>query len=185
MSGLRLLAVVRHAPTAAAGLCIGRTDIEPTTPHPEAATLVAARLAAMPELCLTHLWSSPLRRCSGLAEALSARWSLPLGLDARLAEIDLGAFEGRSFTELERDEPEAMAAWMNSWEHQGPPGGEGARAVGVRAGAWLDALPSGGHLLIAHAGVARALRVRLGGELWGDAMARQVPYLELDALYRW
>jgi alpha-ribazole phosphatase len=185
LSGSRRLAVVRHAPTAAVGLCIGRTDIESTTPHPEAATLVAARLAGVPGLGLAYLWSSPLRRCAGLAAALAARWSLPLTLDARLAEIDLGAFEGRSFTELERDEPAAMAAWMNSWEHQGPPGGEGAHAVGVRVDAWLDELPSGGHLLIAHAGVARALRARLGSVTWADAMARQVPHLELDALYHW
>ncbi|HEU4404683.1 MAG TPA: histidine phosphatase family protein [Polyangiaceae bacterium] len=185
MSAARRLAVVRHAPTDVAGRCVGRTDVEATMPHAEAAARAAERLAAAPDLGLVRVWASPLRRCAGLAAALGERLGVPLTLDPRLAEIDHGTFEGRAYADLERDEPAALAAWMSAWEHEGPPGGESARALGARVGAWLDELPPGGHLLVAHAGVARALRVRPGGASWADAMARTVPHLCLDAVYGW
>ncbi len=181
----RSLIVVRHAPTDAAGLCIGRTDVEVTVPHAEAAARLAPLFRGGLGVRLTQVWSSPLRRCAALAAALAERLGVPPSFDARLAEIDLGAFEGRAYADLERDEPAALAAWMGAWEREGPPGGESAQAVGTRVDAWLDELPPGRHLLIAHAGVARALRVRPGGAPWGDAMAQPVPHLAIDATYHW
>lgn len=74
--------------------------------------------------------------------ALSAReTAAAMGLDAQvepaLAEIDQGAWNGRSFAEVHRDTPEALAAWIAD-PTAGAPGGERMDAVAARVGAWLD-----------------------------------------------
>lgn len=181
--------VVRHAPTRAAGRCIGATEVDTEVSHEDAAHRILEALhqaGASPRT----VWSSPLSRCAGPAGLVAEILGVPRSIDVRLIEIAHGAFEGRAWVDLERAAPEAMARWMERWEHEGPPGGESARDVQARVEAWLNELRAGAVsadagsedvLLVAHAGVARALDVLASGVSWADAMARPVAHLAVHA----
>src|SRR3989344_8486175 len=49
--------------------------------------------------------SSPLSRCADFSRELAGRHGLPLEIDARLAELGFGDWEGRTAEELNAQEP--------------------------------------------------------------------------------
>ncbi|HEY3727838.1 MAG TPA: histidine phosphatase family protein [Solirubrobacteraceae bacterium] len=70
------------------------------------------------------LWASDLSRARETAEAVGARIGLSPTLDARLREANRGDWERRLFKDVEREEPEAFAAWMRAGAEFRFPGGE-------------------------------------------------------------
>ncbi|WP_445288878.1 histidine phosphatase family protein [Variovorax atrisoli] len=145
----------RHAPVVAEpGLCYGATDLEA---HADA-TLAAARRIAPLLPADVLLCSSPLRRCVALAEAIAAlRPDLSVTRDARLAEMDFGAWEGRPWADIPREDFDAWTAdfaGSRAGTH-----GESVRAFMSRIAEahdeWL-AQPRD-TLWVTHAGVLRAV----------------------------
>ncbi|WP_437904140.1 histidine phosphatase family protein [Sorangium sp. So ce327] len=188
----RGLIAFRHAPVALSGVCYGRLDVAAALP-PEAAAAAIER--ALHELCVRPgvVFSSPLSRCALPAAELAARLGVPRAIDDRLLEISYGAWEGRAFADIERDDPAAYAAWLDGWERVGPPGGESAldvesrvrsfwRELGDAAGVDVADVASRARppLLVAHAGVLRALRVVARGASWLAAMSAPVPHLTAE-----
>lgn len=88
----------------------------------EQAHALAERVAADHEV--RSLWSSDLSRASVTAEIVGGRIGLEPHLDPRLREGDRGNWEGRLFPEVEREEPDAFAAWMRGGAEFRFPGGE-------------------------------------------------------------
>lgn len=175
----RLLVAFRHAPVPLSGICYGRLDVAPELAAEDAADVIERALVDL-RLRPGVIWSSPLSRCSGPAAELAARLGVPHAVDERLLEIAYGAWEGRAWVDIERDEPSAYAAWVSGWQHVGPPGGEAAVDVEARVRSFWSALsPACPHLLVAHAGVLRALRV-IAGASWVEAMSAPAPYLEAE-----
>jgi alpha-ribazole phosphatase len=176
---------VRHPPKVPADRTgpVGRQDV-PLVAPPDLAAAALCDLVATAGARPLALHTSPLARCAAPARLAAARLDLPLLEDARLLEIDMGRWTGRAWTDIEREEPAAVAAWMEHWEHAGPPAGESAADVAARVRAWLTTLAPGTHVVITHAGVVRALRVVCEGVAWPDAMRAPVPHLgEPDALH--
>lgn len=176
------LVCVRHAPTLGAGRCIGRTDIRTTLSHEMAADRMAEALTAWcgsDLLEVGSVWSSSLSRCRIPAERLAEAFGIQARIDRRLLEVDFGSWEGRSWEQLEREDSQRLAAWMENWQTLPPPGGESLDALMERVSSWwADRSDSDGlHVLVAHAGVVRALLV-IAGSTWEAAMARPVPHLE-------
>lgn len=156
------------------GRCYGRTDVTVDVTDEEAARLVMDGLSGAFEA----VWSSPLARCHGPARLVADALGLEHRVDVRLRELDHGSFEGRTWDEIHASEPAALARWGERWIEEGPPGGESARDLERRVAAWADELgPGTRHLLIAHAGPVRALRVRRAGITWEEAMGLPVPHL--------
>jgi len=149
------LALVRHAQTdAAAGLCYGRTDV---AVPPEAMRALAESIA--PQLAPgTEIVCSPLQRCAGLAQAVAAlRPELALRIDARIAEMDFGAWEGRTWSAIDRAE---FDAWTRGFADVRAGGsGESTRAFMQRVGEAFDDWRDAGRdaAWITHAGVIRAV----------------------------
>lgn len=182
------LVAFRHAPVSLPGICYGRLDVAAALSPADAADVIERalqRLGARPGV----IWSSPLSRCAGPAAELSARLGVPHMVDERLLEIAYGAWEGRAFSDIEREDPSAYAAWLRDWERTGPPGGESALEVEARVRSFWRALaPVSGerasgarsHLLVAHAGVLRALRVVARAATWPAAMSAPAPYLSAE-----
>ncbi|MBK6811819.1 MAG: histidine phosphatase family protein [Sandaracinaceae bacterium] len=174
---LTLLAA-RHAATDAEGLCVGQHDV-PTFITPEqAAAAIREQVARVPDV----VHSSPLSRCAQPAALLAAAWGCPHRVDARLLEIHYGVWQGRAWTAIELEDGERFAEFMQHWQHAAPPGGEGLRDLERRVASWYAELGAGDHLLVAHAGVVRALRVLTGGGDWASAMQRGVPHLLVETL---
>ena len=174
----RDLWAARHPAVAVHGVCYGRTDV----PLADDAGVSAARLhATFPGAARSAVWSSFSSRCATVALDLAARWGATTPRDPRLLELDFGAWEGRAWGDLERENTAAYARWMSEWQVAAPPEGETLATFRARVASWLsDRRADRDHeapALVAHAGVIRALRVLVDGESWESAMARDVPHL--------
>ena len=147
--------LIRHPrPAVAPGVCYGVSELELA----EDALDCAAHLR---KLLPAHLplFSSPLRRCRQLAEALhdAPRY------DGRLREMDFGQWELRSWAEIPRSELDAWAAAPLSYA---PPGGESVGALQARVTAFLVERGGAGDenfAVVTHAGVMKILAAQLQG----------------------
>ncbi len=181
--------LVRHGVAAGAeGRCIGRTDL-PLAPGADAALIRLA--AAWPAPRPPRLVSSDLRRARESAALLAAAWGRaePVPADSRLAEMDFGAWDGRTWADLERDDGPALGAWMAAWQDARTPGGEGFGDVIARAAAWLaDAVAAaradgaGELVAVAHAGSIRALLVHALDLPRGSAFRVRVDHARVTTL---
>lgn len=167
------LYLIRHTRVGCApGLCYGQLDVPLADSFAEEVQAVREALARQFPAGLPPIWSSPSLRCRSLAEALGT----PFRLDPRLRELDFGAWEGRTWTEL--DSPEARH-WGDNWQTAAPPGGESLPELLARLRAFLAELDHPNALLITHAGPIRALHHLLLGEPLEAAFARPVAHGEL------
>jgi broad specificity phosphatase PhoE len=157
------LFLIRHGATHdATGKCVGWTDV----PLSEAGKETLLRLGGMwqgnpPDA----LWSSDLQRSDASAMALrqGAGWldRVPTQ-EARLRELHFGAWEGRTWTDLEQSEGSAVRDWMERWTEAAPPQGETFSALRQRTRSWLDSLrqtvpEDGTGIAVIHAGSLRAI----------------------------
>ena len=155
------LILVRHpAPDVASGLCYGRSDVA-VTPQNMAASC-ASLLASLP--AHLPLYSSPLSRCSVLAQSLAR--ALPASQftqDPRLAEMDFGAWELHPWQDIERTD---IDAWAADLAHYRPGGGENVLAMATRIRSFLTELLREQHatvIVICHAGTIRLLTALQAG----------------------
>ncbi len=150
------LYLVRHLqPSVGPGVCYGRSDL------PVDAQLQADALAGLRgQLPIgIPLFSSPLVRCTSLANALCD----DVRVDPRLAELDFGAWEMRRWDAIPRNEIDAWAADTVMYR---PGGGESVFDMARRIDAFyadllhaqLDAAA-----VVCHAGSIRLLAARVRG----------------------
>jgi alpha-ribazole phosphatase len=138
--------LIRHPPPLIEpGVCYGRLDVDCRDLDRVAADLDSRLPAGL------AVYSSPLRRALRLARALSPQ--APIHVDPRLAEIDFGAWEGRRWDDIARQEIDVWAADVFGVT---PPGGESVAALHARALDFAASLP-GDAVIVTHAGVMRAL----------------------------
>ena len=92
--------LVRHAtPLIDPGVCYGATDVPADAEHTRT---TAAQLAPLLPSNLT-VWTSPLQRCSALAQhLLILRPDLQLRVETRLREMDFGSWEGQRWDSIPR-----------------------------------------------------------------------------------
>lgn len=148
---MRLILVRHPQPLVAPGVCYGSSDL-PAAPD-DVARVHAALLASASIPPGTPLYSSPLQRCTALASLLGVHT-----LDARLAEMDFGAWEQRSWDDIPRAE---VDGWAADLAHYRPGGGESVLQVAERVAAFRSDLlhQHGGQAaaIICHAGTIRLL----------------------------
>ena len=149
------LYLIRHPrPDVAPGLCYGRSDLALA----EDAVVIAAALRLLLPGNLP-VFSSPLKRCRLLAEALHPAPRF----DQRLLELDFGAWEMRSWADIGRA---AIDEWAADPEAYTPPGGESVGAMRARVAGFLDDLAGSGltgAVLVTHAGVMKVCAAELLG----------------------
>ncbi|WP_213741443.1 histidine phosphatase family protein [Bradyrhizobium sp. dw_411] len=117
------------------------------------------KLAAFPNSFLNSLrhndrcLTSPALRARQTAEALG----LTATIDLTLRDCDYGQWTGRTFEEVQAQEPQAMAEWIGNPEAT-PHGGESMAALIARVSSWLDAQSAapGTVVAVTHASVMRA-----------------------------
>jgi broad specificity phosphatase PhoE len=73
---------------------------------------------------IRSLLASDLARARETAEIVGARIGLEPTLDARLREANRGRWEGSTFIEVEREDPDGYAAWLRAGAGFRFPGGE-------------------------------------------------------------
>ena len=166
------LHLVRHPqPQVTPGQCYGSTDLAPNAEDTER-VLAGLACAGLPGDM--PVYASPLVRCAILARGLSAQ---PL-FDARLAEMDFGAWEMQHWDSIPRSE---IDAWSADLLHYRPGGGESVMDVAMRVAAFKADLDARCHprvFVICHAGAMRLLSsLHAGGTLEQAALrAAQTPH---------
>jgi broad specificity phosphatase PhoE len=121
---------------------------------------LAERLAEDPPEAIV---SSDLGRARETAEIVGARLGLPVELDPRLREVDVGEWSGLTMAEIEVRYPEAMRRRLQGgtgWEE-----GETYEEMGARVLAALHEIASrhtGRVLVVTHGGAMRAVWTAAG-----------------------
>lgn len=137
----------RHpAPKGAAGRCIGaRTDL-PLDRRKAKRLAHRIRAVARREGLPREVCTSPLRRCLDVGRWLR-RFGFRHVVDARLAELDFGDWDGRAWAAIRQTEIEA---WASNLAGHAPGGGEPVSALLARVARVLTQPPTA--LLVTHGG---------------------------------
>jgi broad specificity phosphatase PhoE len=112
-----------------------RIDISLNEAGRAQARTLAARLAGV---AVDRVVTSPLFRARETAEILVR--GRPLEADPRLREMDYGAWEGRTYAEIEATDREARREWELAPDRLPCPGGESGNDVAERVRSFLDDL---------------------------------------------
>lgn len=134
--------------------CIGRTDIPISAAGKAEGLRLREWFARNP---VQAVFTSPLSRCTATAHAI-ANQGIPVIEEARLQELDMGAWENLTFDEI-------AVRWPDLYEQRGrhmgtvpPPGGESFAQGGARLSEALESIlacSSGDIVVVSHAGVMR------------------------------
>jgi alpha-ribazole phosphatase len=149
------LYVVRHGEPEAQGVLLGRTD-----PPLSAAGRRQMESVSLP---VARTYTSPLRRALESARIVSRTAEIVV-MD-ELAEISMGAWDGRAWSEIERMDPELAAAKLVDWTGVTPPGGEPWREFRQRITKAVERIVAAGEPagIIGHIGVNSCIAAAITG----------------------
>ncbi|MBF8756533.1 histidine phosphatase family protein [Pseudomonas guariconensis] len=107
----------------------------------------------------TGVLAAPERRAHETCAGLSAS----AVVEPALADCDLGAWQGLALKQLQAEQPQALAQWLQD-PHCAPHGGESIAQLCQRVAAWLEAFDTPGDwLAVTHPLVMRAAMVHVLG----------------------
>ncbi|MDA0219632.1 MAG: histidine phosphatase family protein [Proteobacteria bacterium] len=162
--------VLRHGETEwnRLGLLQGRQDSPLTALGRARAAAMGRCIAALAgDTADLELWSSPLgraRETAAIVARVLGRDAAAIRHDDRLAELDHGIWEGRTFTAIKREEPEAWAERYRDRFRNPLPGGESYVDALARARAWAgERDPAARHVVVGHGSFNRMLVAALTG----------------------
>ena len=138
----------------------GHTDVSLNERGREQARELADRVAAEG---IASLWCSHLARARETASIVGERLGLDPRVDPRFAETNRGAWEGLTWEEVQRRDPDGHAAWLAAGEEFRFPGGESLREQQDRVIAALDDVTAAGELpalVVCHGGSIRVALCR-------------------------
>ena len=129
MASRTQLILVRHGQTDsnASGRFQGQQDVPLNQAGLQQADAVAARLA---RFRAGHVVSSDLARAVATAEAVASASGLVVSVDARLREIDVGSWQGRTGAEVAAENPWFEAALASGRDFRRSETGETATEAG-------------------------------------------------------
>ena len=148
--------LIRHTtPAVAKGICYGQTDLDITESFVEEAEAIRRHLPSGPS-GIVAVYSSPLQRCSRLAQHLFPDHSPTLL--PQLMEVHCGEWEMRSWDELPKEE---VDPWMADFVQVRIPGGESYLDLHQRVTqCWENIRETkgpGDAAIVAHGGVIRSI----------------------------
>jgi broad specificity phosphatase PhoE len=163
---MALFYFLRHGETEwnAEGRVCGRTDVPLSDAGRRQARLLALRLKSIP---VDALYSSPLGRASETASIIAGTTGCTPIVDPRLAELNYGAWEGRTFGEIARADPATYRAWDADPGSTAPPEGETGAQLIQRVTPFLADValrhPRGNVVVACHKTVCRLLACHIVG----------------------
>jgi alpha-ribazole phosphatase len=148
--------LIRHTrPLIERGICYGRLDI-PLDPTGQSYMEELATAGILENS--KRVWTSPARRCQGLADEIARNLSIPKVIDHRLQELDFGAWEGKTWNDVARSD---LDDWAANPETFRPPGGESGAELVARCRSFFEevhrtgddcaVVSHGGPLVVLHA----------------------------------
>ncbi|AOF14607.1 alpha-ribazole phosphatase [Yersinia enterocolitica] len=164
------LFLVRHGQTEAnlRGVFCGLTDLALTPLGVEQAGDVASWLA---DVAFADGVSSQLLRARHTADIVLAGHPLNADINDQLNEMNFGEWEMRHHHDLQREDPDAWAAWVTDWQQASPTGGGSFIQFSDRVESVVQSLLStnshqtnrhdNNQLLVAHQGILSLMLARL------------------------
>ncbi|MCC9042980.1 alpha-ribazole phosphatase [Myroides sp. M-43] len=142
--------VIRHTKVdVPPGYCYGQTDVNLLNDYPDEVNLLKKRIPTDIDVVIT----SPLKRCTFIADSLSQQYST----DNRLQEMNFGTWEMTKWDEIPKEQ---VQNWMDNITQVCPPYGENLLSVQERVSSFLDDLRNKKYqkvLLVTHAGPIRCI----------------------------
>jgi probable phosphoglycerate mutase len=121
----------------------------------------------MKSILIDALYSSPLSRALETARVIGEAVGCEPVVDHRLAELNYGAWEGRTFEEIQRPTPAAYRAWDVDPANLAPPEGESGVHLIERVTPFLVEVaqrhPTGNVAVVSHKTVCRLLACHIMG----------------------
>lgn len=157
---MALFYFVRHGETEwnVEGRVCGRTDVLLSDAGRRQAWLLAQRLKPIP---FDAFYSSPLRRALDTAHLIGEAMGKQPLVDARLAELNYGTWEGRTFEDIRQENPATYYAWVADPGRVAPPQGESGEQLVERVAPFLADVAlrhtHGNVLVVAHKTLCRLL----------------------------
>jgi len=143
--------LIRHtSPNIKPGICYGQTDLDLANTFGEEKDFVHSKL----DMPYEALFSSPLQRCSKLAETIDAKQSQ---IDERLMEYNFGEWEMRPWNEFKSSQEKQ---WMENFVDQAAPSGESILTMQARVQSFWSELISQSFssvAIVTHSGVQRLI----------------------------
>ena len=172
------LYIVRHGATAAnesrPKIMQGKGMDHPLSAIGRRQASAVAGLVA--PLCIQYVISSPMARARETAHIIAEPNAVPVEIDPRLHEVDVGLWEGRSWEWVKQENGEAYKRFMSSPDTVGYPGGESYNDVLTRIRpAIQDHIKknAGAILIVGHSVVNRVYLANVLGLSLRDA--RRIP----------
>jgi broad specificity phosphatase PhoE len=123
------------------------------------------------------VYSSDLARAHETAEIIAARLGLPVAVDSRLREVDIGGWSGLTTAEIQTRFPEKVARWRNADPSHSFDGGESYAEMGERVVAALEEIaanhPDEQILVVLHGGPVRAVLAHAAGITYEEQRHRR------------
>jgi len=157
---MQRLTLIRHALTDwnVNGRFQGQTDVPLSDEGREQARQLARYVSGLEADAV--VFASPLARARETAEI--AFPDREVRFDARLEELDFGAFEGR--TQLENERHPRWSWWMADPFEREAPDGESYRQLRERAIAWMEGVGAVEHVVaVTHSGTIQMLLAHVLG----------------------
>ena len=153
------LYLIRHTtPAVPPGVCYGQSDVDVASTFIDEVERVRGKIA---HVTPSATYSSPLSRAAKLAAGLKLG---PARHDARLMELDFGAWEMQAWDDIPREQ---LDRWGSDYTRTAPHGGETYVELHRRVTEMLQELRAQHHgesvVVVTHAGVIRALLAEVLG----------------------
>lgn len=147
--------LIRHTtPEIAAGICYGQSDIGLANTFDDEKSAVHSKL----EMPYDAVYTSPLQRCSRLADTLNTEQRY---IDERLMEYNFGDWELLPWADFKS---QAATSWMENFVDQPAPNGDSMLIMQTRVMAfWEDLLEKDYQsvAVVTHSGVQRLIHASI------------------------
>ena len=160
------------------GICYGNTDVGLADSFEQELEAVKKQLEGV---AFSMVYSSPLTRCTRLAEAFSNN----VIIDKRITEYSFGKWERVKWDDIYAQE--AGKRWFDDYVNVPTPQGESYVQMTKRVDDFIADLPnveSQNVLVVTHAGIIRAFLVQLEGYSIAEAFDRQIAFGEVLKMHR-
>jgi alpha-ribazole phosphatase len=165
--------LIRHTtPDVKKGICYGQSDIESTASFAEEGKSVCGILSYP----LDAVYSSPLIRCSRLANLICENTQLKPVYDNRLMELNFGDWEMKYWNEIHEKK---LNEWMSDFVNVKVPGGENYNELHLRTQDFFAELlkqPFRKVGIVTHGGIVRSVLSMLLGIPLKNSFRLQVDY---------
>jgi alpha-ribazole phosphatase len=147
--------LIRHSkPDVPDGVFYGQSDINVT--KPEFQQTVSRIREKIDHVELEMLYTSPLKRCSSLAQQIAPDHS-KIHTDERIMELHFGEWELKHLDDIDKKE---MERWTNDFVHAQVPGGESHQHLYNRVAGFWDKMvsqPEETLAVVTHGGVIKSI----------------------------